>query len=243
MDLDPARYGDDWAADYDELTPIPAHITASAVDCISDLARGGSVLELAVGTGRIALPLAERGLKVTGTDASSAMLAALAEKDPHGLITVRQEAMPEIGDTERYSVVVCAYNAILGLFTQDEQVRLFANAADHLADGGYFAVESLLLDPRAFVDARPLAMNAGMLMARFGNYDVITQRLEQYYLIARPGPSERVSIRPDVSRVPTLGELDLMARMAGLTLHRRSSDWAGTPLTRPGNQVSIYRAA
>ena len=238
MQLPPQSYGENWAEDYDELMPIPHATTDATVEALARLADGGPVLEVAAGTGRLAIPLARRGLRVTAADASQQMLAKLAAKDTDGLVTVQVEALPAAGGGP-YRLVACVYSCLTVLDTQAEQLQFVRNAAAALEAGGHLVIETLLVDPRTFVEARPLAMTADALMARFGKYDVVSQVLDQYYLIARPG--EPISIRPDTGRMVTPAELDLMAELAGLEFVSRAADWAGAPVTGGGNTVSVYR--
>lgn len=238
VQLPPDSYGAHWSADYDELMPIPEAATAATVERLTELAAGGPVLEVAAGTGRLAIPLAERGLPVTAADSSVEMLDRLAAKDANGLVTRRVEALPEAGGGP-FRLVACVYSCITVLSSQAEQLAFVRNAAAALESGGHLVIETLLVDPRTFVEARPLAMTADALMARFGRYDVVTQVLDQYYLIGRAG--EPISIRPDTGRMVTPAELDLMAELAGLAFVSRHADWTGTPVTGGGNTVSVYR--
>lgn len=237
MDLDADRWGADWADDYDELLPIPAQQTADAIDYLYRNACGGTVLEIAAGTGRLAIPLADRGLSVTATDASDQMLARLRAKDRDARVTTRVEAMPVVTGGP-FALIFCVYSSLTCLSTQDAQLELVRAAAQNLAPGGRLVLETLLIDPRAFVETKPLAMTADGMIARFGRYDVVTQILDQYYLVARR--DRPVSTRPDTGRMVTPAELDLMAKLAGLRLRERLGDWAGAPFVRPGNVVSTY---
>jgi SAM-dependent methyltransferase len=237
VDLSDNRYGDDWAEDYDALMPIPDCDTAAAVDFLASRAGGGPVLELAAGTGRLAIPLARRGLAVTATDSSQAMLDRLGAKDSTHLVTTRLEAMPVVSGGP-FTLIYCAYSSITCLHTQPDQLELLCAAAGQLTPGGALVIETALVDPRSFVEAKALAMTGDALMARFGRYDVATQVLDQYYLIARPG--QQVSIRPDSGRMVTPAELDLMARIAGLTTCERYASWHRAPATGAGNVVSVF---
>ena len=237
MQLPPDSYGANWADDYDQLLPIPQTATDAAVELLARLAADGAVLEVAAGTGRVAIPLARHGLHVTAADASQQMLDRLAAKDDGGRVHRRLEALPAVGGGP-YRLVACLYSCITVLATQAEQVRFVRNAAAALEPGGHLVVETGLIDPRTFVEARPLAMTADALLARFGRYDVVTQVLDQYYLIARPG--QPISIRPDSGRMLPPAELDLIAELAGLTFVSRSADWVGTPVTSAGNTVSVH---
>ena len=238
MDLADDRYGSDWADDYDTVTPIPPEQTEKTVSFLARLAGQGPVLELAAGTGRLALPLADRGLDVTALDVSAPMLAKLRAKDPAGKVTTLTGSMTNIPGERRYQLIFCVYNSITCLTSQDEQVQFLQSAAGHLADGGVLVLESMLIDPATFRHATPLAMTGDALMARFGTYSVLTHMLEQHVLLLRPG--QPVSLRPVSGRLVTPAELDLMARLAGLRARARYSNWDGAPLTGPGNFINVY---
>lgn len=243
MDISNDRYGSDWADDYDELTPIPQEQTEAAVSALGRLAGTGRVLELAAGTGRIALGLADRGFEVVATDISPDMLARLRAKDPEGRIETRVESMIHISGDERFALVALVYNSLCCLTTQEDQLAVFATAARHLAADGAFVVESALVDPRDFREARPYRMTSELLFARFGQFDVYTQLLDQHYLIGKVADGT-FRIRPDVARIAPPAELDLMARLAGLRLRERWSDWyGGRALHGPGTYVSVYEPA
>lgn len=238
MDLTAQNYGHFWADDYDTLTPIPDDETARTVAVLAELADGGPVCELAVGTGRLAIPLARKGLAVTASDASPEMLLLLKEKDDGGLVRAVELAMPDVPDGS-FALVFCVYNSFIGVLSQHDQLATVRNAAARLRPGGALVLEVPLLDPRAFVAAKPMVMTADHLMARFGSYDLLSQRLDQYYLVGRPG--EPVSLRPDTCRLVPPAELDLMAQLAGLHLEHRWSTWDRSPVTGAGNTISVYR--
>jgi hypothetical protein len=233
-------FGEEGAARYDEEGGMfaPAVVTP-VVDVLAGLAGGGHALEFAIGTGRIALPLAARGVPVTGIDDSEAMVARLRAKEGGEGIEVT------IGDfsTTRvpgvFTVVYLVFNTIFNLVTQEAQVSCFQNAAAHLAPGGAFVVETAVPDLQRLPPGETiLPFRAEPAGLSFDVYDVVTQRFSsQHFDFA----GDRVRAFPVEFRYAWPAELDLMARIAGLTLRERWSGWRGEPFTALSrSHVSIY---
>ena len=150
-DYGPETYGDRIAEVYDEWYGDAGFLeTEASVELLAELAGGGPVLELAIGTGRLALPLAERGLEVHGVDASEAMVAKLRRSPAATDIPVTMGDFADVAGRRRYSLVFVAFNTFFGLLSQEDQVRCFANAAAHLADGGVFLIEAFVPDLARF---------------------------------------------------------------------------------------------
>jgi SAM-dependent methyltransferase len=222
--FDPANsFGAEVAAHYDDE---PRGDEADAVRFLADLAGDGPTLELAIGTGRIALPLAATGVRVDGIDLSPDMLAVLRAKPGGADLAVTS------GDTASadapggpYRLVYLLFNTIGNLLTQDDQVRCFENAARHLDDAGVFVVETgtgwgWLKGRRDFVDAEQVGTEHVVLDVN--HYDPATQMLRENHVhIAADG----VRLGPIVQRIAPPGELDLMARIAGLRLVDRFGWW------------------
>ena len=194
---------------------------------------GGGALELAIGTGRIALPLARRGIRVAGVDLSPDMVAQLRAK-PGG-----EEIPVEIGDQAttrvdgRFSLAYIVFNSINNETTQDGQVATFENAARHLEPGGCFVME-------VGVPARERLSVFDLSDTHVGvdEYDADTQRLVSHHFSLIDGRWERLSM-PFRSVSP--GELDLMARIAGMRLRERWSDWTREPFTSESTKhVSVW---
>ncbi len=142
----PQTYGERAADLYDEWhRDLPG--LDDCVECLAELAGPGPALELGVGTGRVALPLVQRGLVVDGIDASPAMLAKLRAKPGGDRVRVIVGDMAEVGVDASYSLVFVVFNTLFALVSQDEQVRCFANVAGRLAEGGVFVVEAFVPDP------------------------------------------------------------------------------------------------
>jgi len=219
------------AEHYDEDT---AHLPVEpVVDVLVDLAQGGAALELAIGTGRIALPLARRGLPVSGIELSPDMVAQLRKKPGGSEIPVTLGDMATTRAEGSFSLVYLLRNTILNLTTQDGQVACFANAAAHLDPGGCFVVEV------GVTSGGPLEVFAlGDEHVGIDEWEPATQRLVSHHFRLRDGHWERFSVP---FRAVSPGELDLMARLAGMRLRERWSDWTREPLTAASaSHVSVW---
>jgi SAM-dependent methyltransferase len=236
-----AFFGEREAAVYDAHVAEmfdPAVVTP-VVETLAVLAGGGAVLEMGVGTGRIALPLAQRGISVHGIDASAAMVARLRAKPGNEAIDVT------IGDfaTTRvdgpFALVYLIFNTIFNLQTQDEQVACFQNAAEHLESGGHFVIELGVPELQRLVPGQDVLVYAvDARTMSFDVYDVVTQRLTSNHFVVDDG---RVSSYPVEGRYAWPSELDLMARLAGMRLRERWGGWNREPFTSLSrSHVSIY---
>lgn len=232
-------FGDDTAAVYEDE---PRGDERETVDFLERLAAGGRVLELAVGTGRIALPLAERGLTVDGIDFSEPMVARLRAKPGGDAIDVTMGDFADVAVEGTYRLVYLVYNTLFNLLTQDDQVRCFVNVASHLDDDGAFVVEAATpawlyrLRDDQYVDAE--AVEVGSVTLDVGRYDPVTQHLEESHVRLSP---EGIQVFPIVCRFAWPAELDLMARIAGLRLRDRWGGWLGEPFTGDSRRhVSVY---
>jgi SAM-dependent methyltransferase len=203
------------------------------VDVLADLARGGAVLELAIGTGRIALPLAQRGLPVSGIELSPDMVAQLRRKPGGSEIPIALGDMATTRADGSFALVYLIRNTVLNLTTQDAQVACFANAAAQLEPGGCFVVETVVPNTRRLEVFDLSDTHVGV-----DEYDVDTQRLVSHHFTLRDGRWERLSIP---FRAASPGELDLMARLAGMRLRERWSDWTREPFTAEDTKhVSVW---
>lgn len=240
---DPAAYGAAMAPLYDTIYHA-AFDTDGAVEQLARLAEGGPVLELGIGTGRLALPLAARGLEVAGIEGSPDMAAVLRAK-PGG------DALPvTIGDFATataegsFALALLAVNTIYALPDQDAQVATFANVARHLRRGGRFVVEAWVPDLGAFSGGqavRPLMITADRVVLEVAELDAVAQVLTTTRVHAT---DDGVRLLPAVHRYAWPSELDLMARLAGIRLERRWADWRDTPFTAASTaHVSVYRMA
>ena len=208
-------------------------VVAATVDFLVELAGEGAALELGIGTGRIALPLAARGVRVHGIDLSPDMVAQLRAKPGGGEIpvTIGDFSTSRVGET--FSLVYLVFNTINNLTTQDAQVACFESVAAQLEPGGCFAIEVGVPSPEPL---RVFALSETHVGV--DEYDAATQRLVSHHFSLVDGLWERLSI-PFRSVSPS--ELDLMARLAGLRLRECWSSWAREPFTAESRRhVSVW---
>ena len=238
--FDPASsFGKTVAARYDDQLRGDEEAAASF---LSALAQGRPALEFAIGTGRIAIPLAEKGVQVDGIELSPHMVEKLRAKMGDNPIHVTIGDMSTTTTGQRYGLVYLVFNTIFNLLTADDQVRCFQNAAHHLAPDGYFVVEAALPhawispDQADYVHAEQVGSDrVGLDVAR---YDPITQLLEENHVSLT---TQGITMNPIVCRLITPGEMDLMARIAGMRLVQRFANWQQTPFDIQSKaHVSVY---
>ena len=218
---------------------IPRGDEAETVSLLAELA-GGQALELAVGSGRIALPLSAAGVRVTGIDLSPDMLAVLRRRPGGEAVEAHQGDMTTTGLGRRFPLVSLVFNSIFNLLTQDDQVRCFENAARHLDAGGVFLVEAAV--PSAWLRGRDFVavqrLEARSVTLDVNRYDPVTQVLDESHVDIGAGGVSMVPISCRLSWPP---ELDLMARLAGLRLSQRWGGWQREPFTADSTRhVSLY---
>jgi SAM-dependent methyltransferase len=239
----PEDYFDEWIAQRCErLWPeifVPAEVDP-AVELLADLAGEGAALELGVGTGRLALPLSRRGVHVHGVDLSPAMVAQLRAQPGSEAVEVTIGDFATTRVDASFALAYVVRNTIMNLTTQDEQVECFRNVAAHLEPGGWFVVE-VMVPPWQWLPPGEtlLPFDVSATHLGFDEIDVATQcsRSHHYWFV---DGETRVFAPP--FRYVWPSELDLMARLAGMTLHGRWSDWARTPFTASSrSQVSVWR--
>ncbi len=212
------------------------------MDFLAKLAGDGPTLELAIGTGRVAIPLVERGIEVHGLDSSEAMVAKLREKPGGADIPVTYGDISRFKTDRTYPLAFLLLNTIYGLQTQEEQISCFASAARSLAPGGAFVVEGFVPDPTRFHrGSRAHVYDVGLdhVLIEADVHDRAEQRvLEQHVRISTNG----IQMFPAFLRYIWPSEMDLMARLTGLTLEARYGDWSGTPFSAESeNNISVYR--
>jgi len=236
-------FGEETAEIYD-VEPDAGHRneTLVTVSFLESLAGGGPALELAIGTGRVALPLAARGIRVEGIDFSPPMVARLRAKPGGDQIAVTMGNFADVPVQGTYRLIFVVFNTLFNLLTQDDQVRCFQNVAAHLTDDGSFVVEAFVptsltrLRNDQYVETEAIAVNEVWLDV--GRHDPVTQRLEESHVVLS---REGVRIYPIVTRYAWPSELDLMARIAGLRLKDRWSGWNREPFTSTSStHVSVY---
>ena len=231
-------FGEDTAEIYDDELRGDEE---AAVSFLERLAGGGPALELAIGTGRIALPLAARGIRVDGIDISPAMVAKLREKPGGDQIPVTMGDFAEVPVSGDYRLIYVVYNTFNNLLTQDDQVRCFESVAAHLTGDGSFLVEAEVPNflYRVYDDQYVHAESISVDEVRFdvGRHDPVAQRHDETHVRMT---NESVRLFPIVQRYTWPSELDLMARIAGLRLRERWDGWNREPFTSTGNVVSVY---
>jgi hypothetical protein len=209
---------------------------------LEQFAQGGRTLELAIGTGRIALPLAARGVHIEGIDLSPAMVARLHAKPGGASVRAYIGNFADVGVSGPYRLIYVVFNTLFNLLTQEEQVRCFVNVAARLEVGGRFVVEGgtpaefYRLRNHQYVDAESIQTDQVRLdVARF---DPVQQLLEESHVTLS---SAGIELNPIVTRYAWPSELDLMARIAGMRLQERWGGWNRESFTADSrNCVSVY---
>jgi SAM-dependent methyltransferase len=213
----------------------------AAVGVLEELAGGGRVLELGIGTGTVALPLAARGVEVHGIDASPEMVAALRAKPGGESLPVKLGDMVDVDVEGEFSLVYVVYNTLFALQTQEEQVRCFRHVAARLAPGGAFVVEAFVPDLAqlsAGQGVRLLHMTDDRVGIRVFQHDPVGQKLKSRHVVFNGGGAR---VFPVEVRYAWPAELDLMARLAGLRLRARWGDWRrGEFDAKSEKHVSVY---
>jgi SAM-dependent methyltransferase len=238
----PATYGDRIADVYDEM--YAARDPEATVARIAELAGPGPVLELGIGTGRVAVPLAATGVDVHGIDASEAMVAQLRARSGGASIPVAMGDMRDVAaPANNYSLVFVAFNTFFGgLLDQEAQVECFANVARRLAPGGRFVIEGFVPDLARFdrgqrTSATSVAIDSVDLDVMM--HDSVAQRVHGHHVVIRESGTR---LFPVAIRYAFPSELDLMARLAGLELESREGGYAKEPFTAAsGMHVSVWQ--
>jgi SAM-dependent methyltransferase len=216
-------------------------VLGPTVDRLAELAGGGRALELAIGTGRVAIPLRERGVRVTGIELSVPMIDRLREKVDEAAIPVIAGDMTTTVAPGEYALVYLVFNTISNLLTQAEQVRCFRNAARHLVPGGRFVIELWVPELRKL----PPGQEATVFRHEPGYigldiYDVLRQHLVSH--LFRFDDTRRAQLFRSAHRYVWPAELDLMGELAGFELESRHADWSGSEFTADSqSHVSVYR--
>jgi SAM-dependent methyltransferase len=238
--FDPLRsHGEEVAATYDDSARGDED---AATAFLHRHAGDGPALELAIGTGRIALPLTARGVRVDGIDSSPPMVERLRAKPGGQDLTVTIGNFADVDAPGRYRLIYVVFNTLFNLLTQDEQVRCFQNVAAHLSDDGVFVIEAFVpaflvrLRDDQYVNAEHIGVDEVWL--DIARHDPVTQTLDETHVsLSAAG----VQLHPIVCRYAWPSELDLMARLAGLRLHDRWGGWNEEPFTsRSDLHVSVY---
>lgn len=236
----PKTFGELNAEDYDLLHDPGT--TDAAVDLLTDLSLGHRTLELAIGTGRVALPMARRGCDICGIEASPDMLAKLREKSGGEAIPVMMGDMAEVKAEGRFGFIFLIFNTLFNLTSQEAQLRCFCNAADMLEPGGAFLIETFVPDIAQFRDHRgfkPRHLDRHSLTLEAAIHDPVRQVIEYQYLRFTP---EGIRMTPLPMRYAWPSEIDLMARLAGLEPETRWGGWdRGAFSANSRMHISVYR--
>jgi len=238
---DASTYGERMAEVYDTWHDHQGWYreTDATVEALVELAGDGPVLELAIGTGRIGLPLAERGLEVHGIDASESMVSKLREKPGADRIQVTIGNFADVGVDGRYSLIFVVFNTFFALGTQEEQIRCFENVGGRLTDGGVFVIEAFVPEPERFAgDVNVSRVDADLVQLNMSVVDRAAQTSESQHVVLTASGARFYPVR---IRWAYPSELDLMARLAGMRLRERWSSWSREPFTKTSSKhVSLY---
>jgi SAM-dependent methyltransferase len=235
-----ATYGDRIAEIFDERYAASfAEDTAGAVSFLKELAGDGPALELGIGTGRVALPLAHAGIEVHGIDASDAMVAKMRAKPGGGRIPVTMGNFADFALDTRFRAIYVVFNTFFGLLTQEEQLSCFRAVARHLTDDGGFVMQAFVPDVTRFdVHNQRVSVETvgpGEVTLETSTHDPHAQRVDSAYVLIRDGSVRTYPVR---LRYAYVSELDLMARLAGLRLRERWAGWDREPFPA-GNWMHI----
>lgn len=242
-DYDSTSYGNGFADVYDDWYANVTDVDATVLRMLELAGRGGRVLELGVGTGRLAIPMSAAGLDVVGIDSSAAMLERLTER-PGGVAvaTICGDMVDDLPDST-FDACLVAYNTLFNLLDADSQQRCFREVARRLRTGGHFVVEAIVPDPAAppGSDVRVRSMSADRVVLSVSDHRPAEQRtFGQFVELTETGG---VRLRPWSIRWAQPAELDAMATAAGLELVDRFADMSGAPFDdeRADHHVSVYR--
>jgi SAM-dependent methyltransferase len=237
-----SSYGDAFADVYDAW-----YLGISDVDATVDLLAGLAaelaplpVLELGVGTGRLAIPLAARGFDVVGLDSSAAMLARLSDNDPAASVTVCRGDMVDDQPAGPFGLVFVAYNTFFNLLTESRQQSCFASVADRLAPGGAFVIEAFVPEPQPGSSVAVRSMTADSVVLSVTTHDEDEQTAQGHYISF--SESGGVRMRPWAIRYSTVEQLDSMAAPSELRLAERWEDALRAPFNaESAHHISVYR--
>ena len=243
MEWDEKTYGEAVAGLYDDLYENLLD-KASAVQFLAEKAEGRRALELAIGTGRIALPLRNAGVDLHGIDISEAMVAKLREKPGGREIPVTMGNFADVAIPGEFQLIYLVFNTIFALTTQEEQLRCFANVADHLTETGVFVVEAFVPDPARFErhqNTEVSNVEVDRVLVTFSRTDPAMQTVASQHLMIT---EQSMKMVPVAIRYIWPSEMDLMAKLAGMELRERYGSWTRDPFTSSsGAHISVYGRA
>ena len=231
-------YGERVAGVYDEWY---SDLEPQAIETLAELAGAGPALELGIGTGRIALPLAEKNVEIHGVDASSSMIEQLRAKPGGDRLKITKGNFAEVPVDGKFALVYVVFNTFFMLGSQEEQVQCFRNVAEHLAPGGCFVIEAFVPDVTRFSGGQvnwATKVTPEDVLLDVGKHDAVAQTVVSQKIVITEG---NVRLYPAQIRYAYVAELDLMARLAGLRLRERWNNWKREPFTsESGKHISIY---
>ena len=226
-----AEVYDQWFSSYEE----------AAIELLARLAQGGPALELGIGTGRIALPLAARGVEVHGLDASPAMVAKLRARPGGDSIAVTMGNFADVKVKGEFPLVFIVFNTFFALLTQAEQVGCFRNVAEHLTPGGAFLIEAFVPDVARFSGGqsiRAYTVTNDRVSLQVAQHDPVRQRMMTQYIVFT---NQETRLYPVEVRYAWPSELDLMAQLAGLKLRHRWGNWNREEFSANSEKhISVY---
>jgi SAM-dependent methyltransferase len=239
-----ASYGDSFADDDFEETFAFLPDPDAMVELLAHYAGRGPVLELGVGTGRVARPLAARGIAVDGIDISDVMLAELNRSAGELPIRPVKSDLGDFKPPRRYSLVFCIWNTFYSLRTSEQQARCVQVVAEALLPGGVFVIEAFVPDPEYFTDGQEVRVReitADSVSLQVSLHDARRQTVASQHVVIR---QDGVRLHPHEIRYAWPSEIDAMASSAGLRLKDRWAGWQHQPFhQRASNHVSVYEAA
>lgn len=230
-------YGKQLAGVYDQWFAYEPE----AIELLAELARHGRALELGIGTGRMALPLAAKGIDVHGIDSALAMVEKLRERAGSEAINVTMGNFADVNVEGKFALIFIVFNTFFALLTQEEQVRCFRNVAQHLSEDGVFVIEAFVPDVVRFKDGKNLrvyTVTDERVSLQAAVHDSVLQQLFTQNVVVT---GEGAKLYPVRIRYAWLSELDLMAQLAGLRLQSRWSNWKRDAFTAGSEKhISVY---
>jgi len=238
---EPSTYGDRIAEIYDDWYSVRLD-PSDTLDLLVELAAGGTALELGVGTGRVAIPLAARGVEVMGIDASAAMAEKLRAKPGGAAVEVVIGDFADVNIDSTFSLVYAPFTTFFALNSQEEQIRCLRNVATHLQPGGWFVLDAFVPDPARFDHRQRVEVEdvgVAHVLINMSTHDPLTQRVESMHVVLT---EVGVRLYPVVLRYAWPAELDVMAMLAGLTPAGRYNGYDRRPFRASStHHVSLYR--
>jgi SAM-dependent methyltransferase len=231
-------YGERVAGVYDEwYSSVDPH----AIDLLATLSGNGRALELGIGTGRVALPLADKNVNVSGIDAAQSMIERLKAKPGSERINVHPGSFADVSIDGEFDLVYVVFNTLFALGSQAEQVRCFRNVAAHLSTKGCFLIEAFVPNLNRFTGGQvnwATKVTEDVVELDVGQHDSATQRVTSQKVVITDG---NVRLYPVQIRYAWPSEIDLMAQLAGLRLQSRWSGWQKEPFdSESGKHISVY---